>query len=332
MSSTVTASRPATSSPLKRLISEHPLLAYFVIAFAGTWAFFLPFVLSRNVNGLGILPFTIPDIALFVAFILASFAGPALASLAVTAVTSGRTGVGVLLRRCVQWRVGIGWYLVAIFGLLLVYLVGYGVFLGVNLPLALLAQWTLLFTVFLPQAVFAIVTASFAEELGWRGFALPRLQQRYGPVLGTVILGTLHGLWHLPAFFTRLLGPFSLPNYAGFLFTAIAATFVFTWIFNHTRGSVLLAALTHGFNDATQNVLVLLIPAHLIVGTRLAVTGWAAPIVNGNWQGVNVITFGLVAVLLILFTRGRLGYDPERNAQVIAGPQPAEMSQASVEG
>ena len=326
MSTITTRSQAATSSPIKRLISDHPLLAYFVIAFGGTWACFLPFVLSRNVNGLGILPFTIPDSALLIAFVLATFAGPALASLAVTAVTSGRAGVGQLLRRCVRWRVGIGWYLIAIFGLLLVYLVGYGVFYGVNLPLALLGQWTLLFTVFLPQAVFAIVTASFAEELGWRGFALPRLQQRYGPVLGTIILGTLHGLWHLPAFFTRLLGPFSLPNYAGFLFTAIAATFVFTWIFNHTRGSVLLATLTHGFNDATGNVLVLLIPAHLVV------SGWAAPIVNGSWQGVDVITFGVVAVLLLLFTRGRLGYDPERNAQLLAGPQPAEMLQASVEG
>src|SRR5205807_5512937 len=128
---------------------------------------------------------------------------------------SGRAGVGQLLHRCVQWRAGIGWYLIAIFGFFLVYLVGYSVFLGLNLPLALLVQWPLLFAVFLPWAVFNILSGSFAEELGWRGFALPRLQQRYGPVLGSIMLGTLHGLWHLPAFFTRLLGPFSLPYYAG---------------------------------------------------------------------------------------------------------------------
>jgi membrane protease YdiL (CAAX protease family) len=324
MSTIATTSQPATSSPLKRLISAHPLVAYFAIAIGGTWAFFLPFVLSRGVNGLGLLPFTLPDIALFAAFILATLAGPALASLVVTAVTSGKAGVGRLLRRCVRWQVNIGWYLIAIFGFLLVYLLGYSVFLGLNLPLALLAQWTLLFTVFFPQAVFSIVTASFAEELGWRGFALPRLQHRYGPVLGTVILGTLHGLWHLPAFFTGLLGPFSLPNYAGFLVTAIAAAFVFTWIFNHTRGSVLLATLTHGFNDAVGNVLVLLVPAHLVV------SGWAAPSGNGSWQGVNVISFGVVAVLLLLFTRGRLGYKPERNAPLIEGPQPAEAPLAHV--
>ena len=317
MSINTTVSQPAASSALKRLIIRHPLVAYFVIAFAGTWAFLLPFALSRNVNGLGILPFSIPDIALIIAFVLATPAGPALASLAVTAITSGKAGVGLLLRRCVQWRVGIGWYLIAIFGLLLVPLLGYSVFLGVNLPLALLAHSSLLLTVFLPQGVFIILTASFAEELGWRGFALPRLQQRYGPILGTVILGTLHGLWHLPAFFTFILGPFSFPGYAGFLISAIALTFLFTWIFNHTKGSVLLATLTHACSNGAQNVLVLLIPAQLVV------SGWAAPIVNGSWQGVNVISFGVCALLLILFTRGRLGYQPERNVQLIEVPRPA---------
>src|SRR5439155_14037052 len=70
-----------------------------------------------------------------------------------------------------------------------------------------------------------------------------------------------------------------LPNYAGFLFVAIASTFLYTWIFNHTRGSVLLATLIHGFGDAVGGVVALLIPTLLVVG------GWAAPIVNGSWQG-----------------------------------------------
>jgi CAAX protease family protein len=324
MTTIATTLQPVTSSSLKRLIIRHPLLAYFVIAFAGSWAFLLPFALSRGVNGLGLLPYRLPDGTFYIGGILFTFAGPALASLVVTAITTGRAGIGQLLRRCVQWRVGIQWYLIAMFGLLLVYLLGYSIFLGVNLPLALSAQSLLLLTVFLPQGVFIILTASFAEELGWRGFALPRLQQRYGPVLGTLILGTLHGLWHLPVFFTLILGPFSLPNYAGFLFVAIALTFFYTWIFNHTRGSVLLATLTHGFGNAAGGVVALLIPAQLVV------SGWAAPIVNGSWQGMNVIIFGVCALLLILFTRGRLGYQPEQNAQLIEAPRPAEASLAQV--
>ena len=322
MSTLATTSQPATSSSLKRLISRHPLIAYFVIAFAGSWAFLLPIALSRNVNGLGILPFR-SDIAFIIAFVLATPAGPALASLAVTAITSGRAGVGLLLRRCVQWRVGVGWYLIAIFGFIPLYLVDISVFYGVNLNLALLAQWTLIFTVFFPNAVFNILTASFAEELGWRGFALPRLQQRYGPVLGTVILGTLHALWHLPAFFTMSLGPFSLTNYVGFFIVVIATTFLYTWVFNHTKGSVLLATLTHGFSNAASFVFVL-VPAHLVV------TGWARPFVYGGWQADNIVIFGALALLLLVATRGRLGYNPERNAQLIEVPRPAEAPLAQV--
>src|SRR5947209_16006361 len=276
MSTIATTSQPATSSTLKRLISGHSRRAYFVLAFPGTWVPVLPFALSRGVNGLGLLPYTLPNSAFYIAFVLAAFAGPALASLVVTAIITGRAGVGQLLRRCVQWRVGIHWYLIAIFGFLLVFLLGYSVFLGVNLPLALLAHLPLLLTVFLPQAVFIILTASFAEELGWRGFALPRLQQRYGPVLGTVILGSLHGLWHLPVSFTLVLGPLTFPGYVGFLIVAIAATFFYTWVFNHTKGSVLIATLTHGFADAASFV-ALLIPAQLVV------TGWARPFVYGGW-------------------------------------------------
>src|SRR5438270_2336621 len=259
MTTIATTVQSVTSSPLKRLISRHPLLAYFVIAFVGSWVSLLPIALSRGVNGLGLLPYTLPDSAFNIGGILFTFAGPALASLVVTAIISGRAGVGQLLRRCVQWRVGIGWYLIALFSFLLVYLLGYSIFLGVNLPLALLAHLPLLLTVFLPQGVLIILTASFAEELGWLGFALPPLQQRYGPVLGTVILGSLHGLWHLPAFFTQILGPFSFPGYAGFFVSAIALTVLFTWIFNHTGGSVLLATLTHGYSDASLGLVGLLI-------------------------------------------------------------------------
>ena len=81
---------------------------------------------------------------------------------------------------------------------------------------------------------------------------------------------------------------------------------------------MLLATLTHGFGDAAGGLIALLIPVHLII------SGWAQPIVNGTWQGVNVVTFGFCALLLIVFTRGRLGYQPERNAQLIEAPRPAE--------
>jgi len=84
---------------------------------------------------------------------------------------------------------------------------------------------------------------------------------------------------------------------------------------------VLLATLTHGFADAASFV-ALLIPAQLVV------TGWARPFVYGGWQAENIVIFGAVAVLLLVFTRGRLGYNPERNAQLFEVPQPAETPAA----
>src|SRR5437763_7386334 len=113
MSTIATTSQIATSAPLKRLISHHPLMAFFAIAFAGSWIATLPLVLAQN--GLGLLPYTIPEIGLVPLAewfaIPASLLGPTLASFTVTAITGGKAGVGQLLRRYVLWRVGVGWYL-----------------------------------------------------------------------------------------------------------------------------------------------------------------------------------------------------------------------------
>jgi len=83
--STIATSQPMTPSLFKRLISGHPLLAYFVLAFSGTWLFALPAVLGKN--GLGLFPFTLPFLLFAVLFVLSSFVGPTLAAFLVTAVT-----------------------------------------------------------------------------------------------------------------------------------------------------------------------------------------------------------------------------------------------------
>jgi hypothetical protein len=85
MTTIATTAQRATSSPLKRLSSGHPLVAYFVIAFVGSWA--------------SLLPYKLPDSVFYIGGILFTFAGPALASLVVTAIIMGRAGVGQLLRR-----------------------------------------------------------------------------------------------------------------------------------------------------------------------------------------------------------------------------------------
>ena len=199
MSTIATPSQSATSSPLRRLISGHPLAAYFVIAFAGTWLFNLPAVLSKN--GLGLLPFTVPFLLFAVLFLLSSYAGPTLAAFLVTAVTEGKPGVWHLLRRYVRWRVGIRWYLFVLLGYIVLYLLAASFFLGVAPLSALIQKWPLLFTSYLPAILVFPGIITWGEEPGWRGFALPLLQtllQR--PVVAGLVLGVIWALWHLPLY------------------------------------------------------------------------------------------------------------------------------------
>ena len=120
-------SQAASSSQLKRLIKHHPLLTYFVIAFAGTWLVDLPMLLGKD--GLGLFPYRFGDAGMLVVW-FSAFTGPFLASLLVTAITSGKAGIRPLLHRFVQWRVGVQWYFAALFGFLLIWLVGYSILLN----------------------------------------------------------------------------------------------------------------------------------------------------------------------------------------------------------
>ena len=303
MSTPTTTSQPVTSSPLKRLIVRHPLVAFFVIAFAGAWIMFLPLLLSRN--GVGLLPFTLP-VDLFQT--IGAFVGPTLAAFIVTAATSGAAGLRQLLRQIVQWRVGAGWYLLALLGYPLIY-VGIGIITigGASLP-TLLAQWSLLFTVYLPFLVVDLIS-TMGEEMGWVGYALPNLQQRMAPWLSAVTLGVLWALWHLPAYFvTGLLAPFSIGYFAFFIFFCAATRITWTWIFNKTKGSVIIIALLHASSNATTIALIPRLPM-------------VPPMAILLFLGLLLV---VVPLLILLFTRGRLSYKPDRVAQ----PAEAVLTQA----
>jgi hypothetical protein len=173
MSITTTTSQSTTSSPLTRLITRHPLVAFFVLAFAGTWIVSLPLVLAQN--GLGLLPYTIPEIGpyppsyWFAA--LGAIFGPTLASFTVTAVTAGKAGVLQLLRRYVIWRVGLRWYLLV--GVPVFQLVCASIFLGVAPLMALIQQWPLYFTTFLPNVLIIALAVQIWEEGAGQGMQCP---------------------------------------------------------------------------------------------------------------------------------------------------------------
>jgi membrane protease YdiL (CAAX protease family) len=305
---TLTRMAPApASSTLTRLLARHPLIAYFGLSFALSWALILPMTLSTNL-GIGLLPYALPDALGLALYILASFVGPTVAALVVAGLTEGRAGVGRLLRPILRWRVSPRWYLVALLTNLLIWLLAYSLVLGPALIGAGLAHWPLFLSSFLPGVALGLLIPSIGEEPGWRGFALPRLQARYGPVAATLILGALHGLWHLPALGTILLGPFTAAQVPPFLLTAVAGTFIYTWIFNRTGGSLLLVMLTHAASNAASQWLNALVEQGALVLPEAGLAGW---LVGDGW--LNVLAYGSAALLLVALTRGRLGLTPERS-------------------
>jgi membrane protease YdiL (CAAX protease family) len=278
-------------------MKRQSLAAYFLLAFVGTWVTIVPLLLSQR--GFGLL--VLPDPVLLLVFFLATYTGPFAAALVVTRVTTGKAGLRQLLRSIVQWRVGLQWYLLVLFGYPLLFAIGISVAAGGAIWSEMAQQWPLFFSLYLPNILVGLFLPSLGEETGWRGFALPRLQRQYGPLFGSLILGTLHGLWHIPAYFVR--GMILPDGFDGTVFVAntlaiIAVTFIWTWLVNHARGSVLMAIFIHATSNAAGAYIQQLVP------------GPGSP-----W--FTFVLASIVALILIVLTRGRLGYQPER-APVLA--------------
>jgi membrane protease YdiL (CAAX protease family) len=281
-------------------VKSHPLISYFFLAYAGMWIIISPLVL----DSLGMI--NLSDGASLLFFFLSSLSGPTVAAYVVTGLLEGKAGMLRLFRRTFQVRAGWQWYVVVLFIFLAIWLAAYS-FLYAGAPIRnLIANPSLLLSAFLPSVIMGLIIPSIGEEPGWRGFALPRLQAAYGPVVGTIILGTLHGIWHLPALFTPLLGPFTVEGFIVFVLTAAAGTFIYTWVFNNTRGSVWMAMVLHASSNAASQLVGSLIP------DDMPLTGWMKVLESG-W--INVIVFAAMAMLLVLLTRGTLGYSTEKQPQ-----------------
>src|SRR5215208_6825245 len=300
----MTAANPPvqSASPYKGLLARHPLSFFFLIAFAFSWIAWAPWVLSEE--GAGLLPFSSPLLAP-VALPIGIFLGPTLAAFIMTGITEGRVGIRRLLRRIVLWRVGLRWYLFAFIGVPLVMTLGAIIVPGGLASLQFLGPGYVL--TYLVTFVFvAVLGGPLFEEIGWRGFALPRMQPLHGPLVGSIILGLLWGLWHLPQFmvpwWAASSGGSSPLAIVKFCIFAIAGAIILTWVFNNTKGSVLMAILVHASIDAP------FLPFSVLLGPSEAMNSM-------------LLGFGAVALVLTVVTRGRLGYQhypPEETAQTTA--------------
>ncbi len=244
------------------VVIHQPLIAFFILAYALTWWVY------------PLLRFS-PLIGLFGLF------GPALAAIVITHVTDGRRGVKALLGRTVRWRVPLPWYLVA---------------LGLPAAAALLAAalyvlvgpGTSIHLARLSALDFVLILLVVGEELGWRGYALPKLVKTRSPLVASLIIGVLWWLWHLPLFFIAGTPQFNQPI-AAFLVMTTAYSILLSWVVLQARGSVLIATLFHGAINIFQGF--------FLAGVDPASRYW--------WLALS---YGAVALTLVAILGPRLGW------------------------
>jgi uncharacterized protein len=235
---------------------RHSLSLGILLMFAFTW----PIELANS----GLLPFRVP-------FIVSIFVGWGIvfAALLMTGLTLGSVGVISLLKRYLLWRVGWRWYLAAFF-LSPILIIGgvyiYAALTGVPPDYSSVMAYKIFgASASLPLLVvpwFLYEILSNGEEIGWRGYVLPRLQARHNALFSSLILGVIWGFWHLPKFLSHW-NPIS---FAWFMVHILAASVLYTWMYNGTKGSLLLVTLFH----ASSNTAGLFVPmANTVSGENM---------------------------------------------------------------
>lgn len=268
---------------MKQWIGRHQLISYFVLAFAISWGIWIPVIrlLARDGE--------------FHPLIFVGVFGLFGAAIIVTWVSEGRRGLGKWLKRSFNIRINPAWYLLS----------------WIVLPIAVGGLHFLVYRIFGGQADFtgptpwvkfiisvpiAAIIAGGNEEPGWRGFALPRMVDRLGPLKASLSLGLIWSVWHIPLFsLSGWGGPDK--HFALFTISVLGLSVIMTWLFYRSRMSVIPAML---FHQATNNVSeVFSMPTDLIQGVD-------------DWQIIRGSVYWAFALILLAATRGRLGAMPGR--------------------
>jgi len=218
-------------------------LKYFVMAFAFTWFFWGLQLLGVR----GVIP-TLPGLTGIATL------GPLVAAVVVTAQERGRAGLRSLLSRVLRWRAAPIWYAVALLGPLVLTLGAIGLHVALGGQPPSLGSLIGVLPMVLIAFVFMMIFVALGEEVGWRGYALPALQARYGALASSAILGGMWGLWHLPLFFNPSAGSYSDLPFGLWLAYLIPFAILITWVFNSTGGSVLMAMFVHAVMNASSEV------------------------------------------------------------------------------
>lgn len=231
-----------------------------------------------------------------------------LAAIVLVLVEGRKGGLRELLSRALIWRVGIQWWIFALFYVIVPSVAALYLYDLLGGPAV---DWSGLEPLYkvVPMFVFFTLAAGIGEEFGWRGFLLPRLQTRNNALVSGLIAGVAWATWHVPLFFLegtsqyehRLAGGL-LPAILGYAAFVIAQSVQFTWLFNNTKGSVLLAAVFHGASNAWGgyidvyrdhfNGILVFMGVSVLITVAIAVMAGATDLSRTNKRDVVVLEDG----------------------------------------
>lgn len=224
---------------------------FFAITYAVSWTCFVAaFVLAH-----GVVPAAGLSLPVSALGLIGTFA-PSIVAVGLTARAEGAAGLQSLLGRLFRWRVGVRWYVFAAgylaaikIGVALVHRVAVGAW-----PRFGVEPWYLL-------AIAAVLSTPVqaGEEIGWRGYALPRLAARLGLGRASLLLGVVWALWHLPLFFVPGIDNYG-QSFTIFALQVTAISVPMAWLYARTGGSLLLVMLMHGASNQTRNVVPSAVP------------------------------------------------------------------------
>jgi membrane protease YdiL (CAAX protease family) len=231
----------------------------------------------------------------------------------VLVVIEGRKGgLRELLSRALIWRVGIRWWAVALFFIIVPSVASLYLYHWLGGPVVDWSGLKPLYTV-VPDVILLTIAAGIGEEFGWRGFLLPRLQSRHNALVSGLMVGVAWATWHIPMFFIEGTSQYEqgldgglLPAILGYSVFVIANSLLFTWLFNNTRGSVLLAAVFHGASNAW---------------------GGYIDVYRGHFEGILVfmVVSVLIAFIIVVMSGAtNLSRAYKRNVLELDGDQPQE--------
>lgn len=225
------------TEPIKR----HPVITFYILAFVISWMGWIPQALHAR----GLFPFDNP----FLNFLGAG--GPTLAAVVVLLAIKEKDGIRSLFGALFKWRVPVWWF-VFVFGFW--FLVAgtalvIGSAFGQAFPTIGQFNWVSITPIFI-----AMLLSNVWEEIGWRGFALPRFQEGYHDLKIVFIMGILWSVWHLPLMLNPTSPTSNLPWFAEIIFS-LSLTVIYTWLYLHTEGSLLFVSVLHAMSNTIAYVL-----------------------------------------------------------------------------